>query len=66
MEECKTCKHWTKNLSEEPCHSCYLLDQDHYEPKEPTLKEITERMKGEFDATGKDVKIFMNERVIKR
>ena len=35
------------------------------EPAEPTLKEATERMKGEFDATGKDVKIFMNERIIK-
>ena len=33
--------------------------------KEPTLKEATERMMSEFDATGKDVKIFMNERVIK-
>lgn len=38
--------------------SSVIKDADHF-------KEITERMKGEFDATGKDVKIFMNERVIK-
>ena len=34
--------------------------------KEPSLKEVTERMQSEFDATGIDTKIFMNERVIKR
>lgn len=32
----------------------------------PTLKEATERMQSEFDATGKDVKIFMNGRIIKK
>lgn len=36
------------------------------EYKEPSLKEATEHMQSEFDATGKDVKIFMNGRVIKR
>lgn len=30
---------------------------------EPTLKEVTARMQGEFDATGKDVAYFMNHRV---
>jgi len=63
---CKTCKYWTKNLSEEPCNYCYLNDEDRYEPAEPSLKEVTERMQSEFDATGKDVKIFMNGRIIKR
>lgn len=36
------------------------------ESAEPTLKEVTERMQSEFDATGIDTKIFMNERIIKR
>lgn len=40
--------------------------ETNWKPKEPSLKEVTERMQSEFDATGKDVKIFMNERVIKR
>ena len=29
------------------------------------LKEVTERMQGEFDATGKDVAYFMNHRIKK-
>ena len=33
-----------------------------YKHEEPTLKEATERMQGEFDATGKDVAYFMNHR----
>lgn len=32
----------------------------------PTFKEATEHMQSEFDATGIDTKIFMNERIIKR
>ena len=30
--------------------------------KEPTLEETTERMKDEWEATGNDVRVFMNER----
>ena len=63
IDECKTCKYWTLNLCDEPCHSCYVLDQDRYEPKEPTLKEATERMQSEWDATGEDVAYFMNHRI---
>ncbi|MBO7452097.1 MAG: hypothetical protein J6U54_17350 [Clostridiales bacterium] len=31
--------------------------------EEEKLKEVTARMQGEFDATGKDVAYFMNHRV---
>ena len=65
---CGKCKHQFVWGYEEPCRSCLKSKEisPNWEPKEPSLKEVTERMQSEFDATGKDVKIFMNERVIKR
>ena len=62
---CSKCKHQFVQGYEEPCKSC--LKSKEISPNwEPTLEEATEHMQSEFDATGKDVKIFMNERVIKR
>lgn len=65
---CRNCKHQFLEDYKEPCRSCWksIENRPNWEPKEPNLKEVTERMQSEFDATGKDVKIFMNERVIKR
>lgn len=65
---CRNCKYDSLHEFEEPCKSCIASDEisPKWEPKEPTLKEVTERMKDEFDATGIDTKIFMNERIIKR
>lgn len=65
--KCINCKYCELDSTQEPCRSCWKLmeNRPNWEPKEPTLKEATERMQSEFDATGKDVKIFMNERVIK-
>lgn len=71
-KRCRTCKYYALKVYEEPCQSCIeshlALNEINpkLEPAEPTLKEATERMQSEFDATGKDVKIFMNGRVIKR
>lgn len=66
--KCINCKHCELDSTQEPCRSCWksIENRPNWEPKEPTLKEVTERMQSEFDATGKDVKIFMNERVIKK
>ena len=65
---CDNCKHRDQDLNGEPCISCWKShnNRPNWEPKEPTLKEATERMKSEWDATGNDVRVFMNERVIKR
>lgn len=66
LDVCKTCKYWTLTFADDPCRWCYLLDHlDHYEPEEPTLKEATEHMQSEFDATGKDVRYFMENKNIK-
>ena len=66
--KCINCKYGELDSTQEPCKSCFesYHNRLNWEPKEPNLKEVTERMQSEFDATGKDVKIFMNERVIKR
>ena len=66
--KCINCKHCELDSTQEPCRSCWksIENRPNWEPAEPSLKEVTERMQSEFDATGKDVKIFMNERVIKR
>ena len=68
MKVCANCKHCELDSTQEPCRSCWrsMENRPNWEPAEPTLKEATEHMQSEFDATGKDVKIFMNERVIKR
>jgi len=65
---CRTCRYDCSDLCEDPCNSCIQSDETspNWKPKGPDLKEVTERMQSEFDATGKDVKIFMNERVIKK
>lgn len=69
VKSCGSCKYRAPGIIE-PCGSCITMGKDnyypYYEPEEPTLKEVTERMQSEFDATGKDVKIFMNERIIKK
>lgn len=65
---CNSCKYQFVDEDKDPCRSC-LDSADrrlNWEPKEPNLKEITERMQSEFDATGIDTKIFMNERIIKK
>ena len=65
---CRTCRYDCSDPCEEPCNSCIQSDEmsPNWKPKEPNLKEVTERMQSEFDATGIDTKIFMNGRVIKR
>lgn len=67
MKVCANCKHCELDFTQEPCRSCWrsMENRPNWEPAEPTLKEVTERMKDEFDATGIDTKIFMNERIIK-
>lgn len=60
---CSTCKHREQDINGEPCASCWKSwKKPNWEPAEPTLKEATEKMKGEFDVTGKDVKVFMEGR----
>ena len=69
VKSCGSCKYQAPGIIE-PCGSCITMGKDnyypYYEPAEPNLKEATERMKSEWDATGEDVRVFMNERVIKR
>ena len=65
---CTKCKYKFVDEDKDPCRSCLdsAIIRPNWEPKGPTLKEATERMQGEFDATGKDVRVFMNGRIIKR
>ena len=69
---CRNCKYHALEVYEEPCQRCiesYLaLDKinPNWEPKEPTIEEATEHMQSEWDATGNDVRVFMNGRVIKK
>ena len=66
---CRNCKYHALEVYEEPCQRCiesYLaLDEmnPNWELKEPTLKEVTEKMQSEWDATGEDVAYFMNHRI---
>ncbi len=69
IKMCANCKYCEIDASQEPCRSCWRSMENrpnNWKPSEPTLKEATEHMQSEFDATGIDTKIFMNRRVIKR
>ena len=65
---CVKCKNYHNGEKTVNCKSYITPEFSCYEekPKEPTLEEATERMQSEFDATGIDVKVFMNGRVINR
>lgn len=61
---CRNCKHQFLEDYKDPCRACLASKEirPNWEPKEPTLEEATEHMQSEFDATGNDVRVFMNER----
>ena len=61
---CVNCKYCEIDSTQEPCRSCWrsMENRPNWEAKEPSLKEATEHMQSEFDVTGKDVRIFMENK----